>query len=164
MKNRKVILIAVLGIMLYTGCAPSAIQDAQPQTDSTPSPNEIVTPDRINPTMTKLPERVPPTEIIPPVTGEVPKNIMDSLMNDLSSRIGAAPNQIAVNRAQEVVWNDGSLGCPKPGEAYTQALVKGYWVVLEVNGKQYDYRAAETGYFLLCERGIPPAPPVTPSS
>ncbi len=35
-----------------------------------------------------------------------------------------------------------------------QAPVQGYWVVLEVGGESYDYRAADTGYFALCEGGI----------
>ena len=50
-----------------------------------------------------------------------------------------------------MTWSDGSLGCPRPGQVYTQALVPGYQVVLEVEGRQYDYRATERGYYVLCE-------------
>jgi hypothetical protein len=39
-------------------------------------------------------------------------------------------------------------------------LINGYWVVLEVDGIEYDYRANDAGYFSLCEgKGVPPMPP-----
>ncbi len=53
--------------------------------------------------------------------------------------------EITVTRAEAVVWNDGSLGCPKPGEFYIQMLINGYWVVLEVEGIEYDYRVSDKG-------------------
>jgi hypothetical protein len=34
------------------------------------------------------------------------------------------------------VWNDGSLGCPEPGMMYTQALVNGYWLIIEAGVKR----------------------------
>jgi hypothetical protein len=115
--------------------------------------------------MTKLPERVPPTAATTPVTGEVPAQLLDAILKDLAGRSDATADSIAVTQAQAVIWNDGSLGCATPGEVYTQAIVKGYWVILEVAGRKYDYRVAESGYFFLCERGFRPSPPAgTPSS
>ena len=49
------------------------------------------------------------------------------------------------------MWNDGALGCPKPGEFYIQMLINGYWVVIEVEGVEYDYRVSDSGHFTLCE-------------
>lgn len=106
--------------------------------------------------MTSQPDPIPPAEPLPPVTGEVPASLMDAILQDVSQRTGAQPAQVKVIRAQAVVWNDGSLGCPQPGMFYTQALVRGFWVVLELDGKTYDYHAAESGYFVLCENGQPP--------
>jgi hypothetical protein len=55
------------------------------------------------------------------------------------------------------VWNDGSLGCPQPGEFYIQILINGHWVVLQVEGVEYDYRVSDSGHFILCEgKGMPP--------
>ncbi|RIK29160.1 MAG: hypothetical protein DCC56_13735 [Anaerolineae bacterium] len=90
--------------------------------------------------------------------------MLETIVNDLAKRTGAPPNQIVVIQDQDVVWNDGSLGCPKRGEFYTQALVNGYWVILEVDGARYDYRVAATGYFFICEGGLPPGVPNTPNS
>jgi hypothetical protein len=118
----------------------------------------------MDPTMTKMPERIPPTEVTTPVTGEVPGEILDLIKKDLSERTGAPPEGIVVIQDQEIVWNDGSLGCPQPGEFYTQALVNGYWVILEFEGQKYDYRASDKGYFFLCEGFHPNLPSGTPSS
>jgi hypothetical protein len=53
--------------------------------------------------------------------------------------------------AEAVTWSDGSLGCPRPGQLYTQALVPGYRIVVEVDGTTYDYRAGRDGPVRLCE-------------
>ena len=47
-------------------------------------------------------------------------------------------------------WNDGSLGCPQPGELYTQALVDGFQVLLEVDGEEFDYRVGSGTAVHLC--------------
>ena len=58
-----------------------------------------------------------------------------------SCRAGQSPReQLVIVRAESVVWNDGSLGCPEPGMEYTQALINGYWVVIEAAGQTYDFR------------------------
>jgi len=115
--------------------------------------------------MTKMPERVPLTEAITPVTGEAPNDILDSILKDLAGKTGVPISDATIVQSQAVVWNDGSLGCPQPGVLYTQALVNGYWIILEVAGQRFDYRAANTGYFFLCENGLSPIyTPGTPDS
>ena len=49
-----------------------------------------------------------------------------------------------------MTWPSGALGCPEPGMLYTQALVPGYQVILDVGGKKLDYRAGESGAVRLC--------------
>ncbi len=131
----------------------------------TPVRAEGATPDQFDRTPAKLPERVPTEAESQLVTGEVPSQLLEPVLMDLAKRNGVALDSISVVRAQEMVWNDGSLGCPQPGVFYTQAIVNGFWVVLKENGQEYDYRGADTGYFFLCERGSQPAPPPgTPGS
>lgn len=168
-------LMILFGVVFTAGCQPSSLGTATPVVSSpgatalvplTDSPTQTVDmPDPLESTMPKLPERVPPTQGITPVTGEVPTSLLDSILKDLAERSGAAVENIAVIQAQSTVWNDGSMGCPQPGVLYTQALVNGYWVLLEVDGKQYDYRAGKSGTFILCENGsIPRLAPGTPAS
>jgi hypothetical protein len=105
----------------------------------------------------RTPEMVPmPGEAGDPVTGETPQNLLDTILADLKERTGSSREEITVIRDQAVTWSDGSLGCPQPGVFYTQALVPGYWVVLQIGEKEYDYRASDRGYFVLCESGSLP--------
>jgi hypothetical protein len=102
-----------------------------------------------------------------PVIGEVPEEIMDEIIADVVERAGVERSAVNVLKSEQVVWPDGSLGCPQPGMVYTQALVNGYHVVLEQGGKSYDYRVTERGSFVLCEsrlnRGIPATDAGTPT-
>lgn len=63
-------------------------------------------------------------------------------ISDLAGRIGADPADIVVQTAEDVTWRDGSLGCPLPGMSYTQALVDGVRIVLEVDGDLYHYHSS----------------------
>jgi hypothetical protein len=86
-----------------------------------------------------------------PPEADLPSAIMEPIYVDLIARSGASLDRIGVIRAEAVTWPDPSLGCPQPGMAYPQVLVDGYWVVLEVDGTQYDYRGSGVGEFILCE-------------
>jgi hypothetical protein len=87
--------------------------------------------------------------------GEVPEDLIRAIVNDLAARLEVTAEAVTLVRAKFVVWPDGSLGCPQPGFVYTQALVPGYRVVLQVGGQDYDYRVGQGGYFVLCERSLP---------
>jgi hypothetical protein len=62
--------------------------------------------------------------------------------------------------AEAVTWSDGSLGCPQPGMAYTQALVPGYRVRLRGPEGEMDYHASTRGALVLCPpgRAVKPVP------
>ena len=47
------------------------------------------------------------------VKGEVPQ----AILKEVAALERAGPDQVAIERAESVVWNDGSLGCPEPGMA-----------------------------------------------
>jgi hypothetical protein len=118
-----------------------------------------------DPTLTGTPTVTPPPNQAPMVTGEtapvkdqVPQGILDLILNEAAALTNVARKQLVIVRAEPVVWNDGSLGCPEPGMMYTQALVNGYWVVISVAGHTYDFRVGRGGSFRLCPagRGRPP--------
>jgi hypothetical protein len=115
---------------------------------------------RLTPTAARLPERVP-VATPQPAIGEVPAEVLNPIIADLAGRLGIGQDQIEIVRAESVIWNDGSLGCPEPGMRYTQAQVDGYWVVLGHDGQTFDYRATAGGFFRLCENPGP-LPPSTP--
>ncbi len=98
----------------------------------------------------KLPAPVP-DEPRTPVLGEVPDSILSAARADLAAKLDVPAESIGVKESAAVVWNDGSLGCPRPDQVYTQALEPGYRIILEHGDRQYDYRATERGYLVLCE-------------
>jgi hypothetical protein len=67
---------------------------------------------------------------------------VEAALADASARSGVPADAIAVASALAVTWSDGSLGCPQPDMMYTQALVPGYVLVLEVAGERVEYHGA----------------------
>lgn len=100
---------------------------------------------------------VPPDEG-EPVTGEVPEDLLATILADAATRSGEPAEALEVVTAQAMSWNDGSLGCPEPGMLYTQALVDGYRVVIRAAGEELDYRAGNGG-FSLCDTPTAPGAP-----
>jgi hypothetical protein len=87
------------------------------------------------------------------VKAEVPQAVVDRALAEAASLAHLPREQLVIVRAEPVVWNDSSLGCPEPGVMYTQALVNGYWVVIGAAGKTYDFRVGRGGSFRLCPEG-----------
>jgi hypothetical protein len=77
--------------------------------------------------------------------------MLNRMAQDLSQRIGAPVAAIQILSVQPVVWDDGSLGCPQPGNSYLQAQTPGVRVVFDYQKKQYQYHGAENGNFIYCE-------------
>lgn len=57
----------------------------------------------------------------------------------LATELGIGRDAVAVARAERTEWPDSSLGCPEPGKAYLQVITPGYRVVLDANGRSYEY-------------------------
>ena len=125
--------------------------------DATAAPAQPTRPPTGTPPLGTVP--VPPTP--PGVVGEVPQDLIDLVTAEAAALAGVTVADVRVVRAEQVTWNDGSLGCPQPDVVYTQALVDGYWVVLEAGGESYDFRLGSAGGPLLCPAGQG-RPPVDP--
>jgi hypothetical protein len=77
-------------------------------------------------------------------------NVIREALADAASRTGLAGTDLVVERAEAVTWSDGSLGCPRPGVMYTQALVPGYRIVIRAGGQELSYHANRKGYWTYC--------------
>lgn len=84
-------------------------------------------------------------------TSALPASIIDPIVADAAARLGVDPSTVKIVAAEARTYGDGSLGCPRPGEMYTQAVVDGYQVIVEVNGTRLDYRGSGPGRFRICE-------------
>jgi hypothetical protein len=117
------------------------------------SPNKSMTTSSETPAPTSTPH-------MSGVAPQVPEAILNSTLKEAAKLANVPPQELVIVRAEAVVWNDGSLGCPEPGMQYTQALVNGYWVVIRSAERVYDFRLRRDGSFRLCPegRGHPPLP------
>ena len=91
------------------------------------SPNKSMTTPSETPAPTSTPQ-------MSQVESQVPEAILDPILKEAAKLANVPPQQLVIVRAEAVVWNDGSLGCPEPGMEYTQALINGYWVVIKAAG------------------------------
>lgn len=71
---------------------------------------------------------------------------------DLAARLKVSADEVKVVSVEEVTWPDASLGCPQPGMDYTMALVDGYRIVLQVQGKTYEYHTDRAQRLVYCEQ------------
>ena len=69
---------------------------------------------------------------------------------ETATREDVAPGTVVIAAWSPVTWNDGSIGCPQQGQAYTQALVDGELLLLRVGTGLFQYHAAEGGPFAYC--------------
>ncbi|MFH5823783.1 hypothetical protein [Georgenia sp. AZ-5] len=87
-----------------------------------------------------------------PAPAPVPETVAEAAVADLTARLGSGDAPVRVVLAQRETFPDGSLGCPRPGHLYTQALVDGYRVVLARGDREWLYTAGPDGVPHLCER------------
>ena len=89
----------------------------------------------------------------PSTPGTPHARVVEAARADAARRSGLPAAQLQVVTLESVTWRDGSLGCPRPDMAYTQALVPGYRVRLQVGSEVWDYHASERGAVALCPAG-----------
>lgn len=139
MTRPRIASVLASGLLLTACAAPAGVPAASPtDTASTRPPFETMTPS-------------PPDEAASDGPEGLPGAVWTAIVEDLARRLGEPSVDPRVVTSEPITWNDGSLGCPKPGQMYTQALVDGYQVVVDVEGVEYDYRVGNGTDVRLCE-------------
>jgi hypothetical protein len=139
---------ALLVLALLAGCAASP---AVPPTATPPA--ATATPAAQPPATTSpaQPQPVSPQEkAIVDKLDDAGRQMLAAARDDLAGRLKVKPDQVRLVKAEIMRWSDSSLGCPQPGMMYAQVITPGYQFILEVDGKEYDYRASQTRV-ALCE-------------
>lgn len=96
---------------------------------------------------------VPPQDHDPPgqhEQQEADDARIPAAIDDAARRTGTDPASVEVIHFGAVTWPDGSIGCPEDGMAYTQALVDGYRLLLQADGSELSYHAADQDDFFYC--------------
>jgi hypothetical protein len=91
----------------------------------------------------------------------VPEHFLAAVIDDAASRRDADRASVRIMSGQAVDWPDGSLGCPEPGKSYTQVIVPGYLVMVDVSGATLEYHLNQRGDFRQCTGGNPLPPSET---
>jgi hypothetical protein len=85
----------------------------------------------------------------------VPMNLNGQIAfakDDLAERMGIDLESVKLSSAEGVTWRTGALGCPEPGKMYTEALVPGSVIYLQVDNMFYAYHAKFAGEPFYCPR------------
>lgn len=76
--------------------------------------------------------------------------MVDAALDDAARHAKLDRSQLEVVSAEHVTWSDGSIGCPHPDQAYTQALVPGYRIRVRAGAEVLDYHSGRRGRPVLC--------------
>lgn len=116
--------ILLIGVLSLAACAaPSA------------SPSIPTAPPSILPTQ-------PPSPLSPDANAGSPA---DRARADLAQRLNVDPSGIVVVSSEPVDWPDACLGIQSPDVMCAQVITPGYKIILEVDGKQYEYHTNDSG-------------------
>jgi hypothetical protein len=74
-------------------------------------------------------------------------------VTSLSETLSIPPEEIKVVSTEAVTWPDGCLGIVRMGMMCTQAEVPGFKLILEANGKEYEFHTNEDGSVVLLAEG-----------
>ncbi len=126
MRTRATLSAVTLLLVLLSGCGGGGGTATDPQEDPVPTSSS--------------PE-------VPGADGRLAREAVE----DLAETLDLAAEDVRVVEVEEVTWRDGSLGCAEQGTFYTQALVDGQRIVLEVDGTRYEYHSGGGRSPFLCE-------------
>ena len=161
-------LVVAVGISL-SGCGSSTTDAAGDASVSITPPAATSTPtDDAKETTVPVPGDESPITQVEPPPGELPLGpVPDAIVSrpqvqaaiaDFAERQGVPVDEVTAAGYADVTWPDGSLGCPQPGVMYTQALVPGHQLILQVDDTTASYHAAEGKPFAYCATPGMPLP------
>jgi hypothetical protein len=80
-----------------------------------------------------------------------PQPAVEAARADAAAHLGVSPASLKLEQVEPRQWADSSLGCPKPGQMYSQIVTPGYVVIVSGSGRQLEYHADTRGRVVLCQ-------------
>jgi heat shock protein HslJ len=77
--------------------------------------------------------------------------LVDLARQALAKELGIGADQVTVRSIEAAEWRNSSLGCPKPGMNYLQVLTSGYKIILEAQGRSYEYHTDSEKRVVRCD-------------
>ena len=119
---RRVLFVMTLLIFVLAACAPGG--SGATEEESAPGEGSTSTPADLTPAQR-------------------------AAVTSLSETLGIPPDEITVVSTEAVTWPDGCLGVVREGMMCTQAEVPGFKIILEANGKEYEFHTNDDGSVVL---------------
>jgi hypothetical protein len=127
MRRALALTLVSIGLVL-AGCGPSA-------TLATPDPVAGAT----------LPASGA-TLVVPPEAAAA----VEAALTDAASHLGVSRDMLRLGQVQPRDWPDSSLGCPQPGQLYSQVVTPGFLVTIASGGHQLEYHTDSRSRVTLC--------------
>lgn len=86
---------------------------------------------------------------------DLPQPVLKAV-SELARDQHLSPAEVKVVEWKRVEWRDTSLGCPEPGMMYAQVITPGYLVLLQADGRTFEYHTDTTGNVVTCADPQPP--------
>jgi hypothetical protein len=94
-----------------------------------------------------------PTSVLPPPSPtHIPVDLSPAqraALQQLAKSLNAPVEQIKLLSTEAVEWPDGCLGVARPGVMCAQVITPGFRILLEADGKQYEYHTTTDGSVVL---------------
>ncbi|MEP0805902.1 MAG: hypothetical protein HRF47_10445 [Chloroflexota bacterium] len=133
----KTLLKLLILAVLLSACAP-----AVPDQPMTPSSDSYPNPSYPNPA---YPNPDAAADLTP---------AQQAALTLLSQTLNLPADQLTILSTEAVTWSNGCLDVERPGMMCTQALVEGYRIIVEADGREYEVRTNETGSMTVIANGM----------
>ena len=162
------IALTILLVLLLAGCgaavdAPGATAPETPEAPAGTTAPET-TPPPAGPAETAAPassEATPapsgPEETPAPAGTSLPAgSVEEKAAQVLAQQLGVDVGTLRLTAKEPQEWSDGALGCPVPGQMYTQVIVPGFRLTFTAGTNTYEVHTDAKGdTAVLCEGGRP---------
>ena len=129
---RRVLFALILLMMVVAACTPAAATEEPSYPDEPSYSNEQAT-------STHFPVDLTPAQ----------RAAINALMDQLS----LSADKVTLASTEAVTWPDGCLGIVRMGVMCTQAEVPGFKIILEADGKQYEFHTNQDGSVVMLAEG-----------
>ena len=100
----------------------------------------------------------PPQPAVAPLVSPVPgsnlspeeQQAVAAALQDAATQLGVAASELSLQQIEAREWGDSSLGCPQPGNLYSQIVTPGFLIVINSRGKQLEYHSDTRARVVLC--------------
>lgn len=146
-----------LGFLLV-GCG-AAETPAAPTSNAAPtsSPSPTNSPRATSsPSPTSHSGSSPTTNPTPPIIGQPSDALVMRAREQVARYLNIAPEAVTRQSATPQEWSTGALGCPVPGQMYTQVITPGYLLIFTANNQRYEIHTNDrSDTLILCLNGKP---------